>query len=140
MHRIKFIIIDKKKTNRFILFIIYSSLFLLVKCCHFLLLLFQTIVTLLILIIYISIECFRFHRNDMRSFIFISILLAYFARNVCYCAEDAAPKVFVPPDKYRLPRSILPEFYKLNVFTHINDDEGFKFYGDVRIKVIYLGY
>lgn len=140
MHRIKFIITDKKKTNRFILFIIYSSLFLLVKCCHFLLLLFQTIVTLLILIIYISIECFRFHRNDMRSFIFISILLAYFAQNVCYCAEDAAPKVFVPPEKYRLPRSILPEFYKLNVFTHINDDEGFKFYGDVRIKVIYLGY
>lgn len=76
----------------------------------------------------------------MRSLIFISILLAYFAQNVCFCAEDAAPKVFVPPEKYRLPRSILPEFYKLNVFTHINDDEGFKFYGDVRIKVIYLGY
>lgn len=45
------------------------------------------------------------------------------------------PKIFISPEKYRLPRTVLPEFYKLNIFTHINDEEGFKFYGDVRIKV-----
>jgi len=71
----------------------------------------------------------------MKACFFVSILLVYFVRNGCFCAEDAAPKVFISPEKYRLPRSIFPEFYKLNIFTHINDDEGFKFYGDVRIKV-----
>lgn len=83
----------------------------------------------------------RFHQSssDMRASITIAILLVYFAQNVCFCAEDAAPKVFVPPEKYRLPRTIFPELYKLNILTHINDDEGFKFYGDVRIKVNLFG-
>lgn len=78
----------------------------------------------------------RFHHGDMNRCIIYSILLAYLASN-CFCADDAPPKVFVPPEKYRLPRSVFPELYTLNVFTHINDDEGFKFYGDVRIKVIF---
>lgn len=55
-------------------------------------------------------------------------------------ATTTMPKVYISPEKYRLPRTIFPEFYKLTIFTHINDAEGFKFYGDVRIKVILFGY
>lgn len=72
----------------------------------------------------------------MNTWIVWTVFLAYVARNGCLC-DDATSKVFVPPEKYRLPRTVLPEFYKLNIFTHINDEEGFKFYGDVRIKVIF---
>lgn len=72
----------------------------------------------------------------MNTCVIVTILLVYFARNVCFCDEEAAPKVFVSPATYRLPRTIFPELYTLNIFTHINDEEGFKFYGDVRIKVI----
>lgn len=84
-----------------------------------------------------------------------TVFLVYVAQNVCFCDDPtdpitagvvasaestksttaSPPKVLVSPEKYRLPRTVLPEFYKLNIFTHINDDEGFKFYGDVRIKV-----
>lgn len=78
----------------------------------------------------------RFHPEDMNTCAIITVLLVYFAWNVCFCDENAAPKVFLSPEKYRLPRSVFPEIYKLTVFTHINDEEGFKFYGDVRIKVI----
>lgn len=79
----------------------------------------------------------RFDCSDMNRCIILSILLAYFARNICFGEESAPPKVFVPPEKYRLPRTVFPELYTLNVFTHINDEHGFKFYGDVRIKVIF---
>lgn len=38
-------------------------------------------------------------------------------------------------NNYRLPRSITPENYKLEIFTHLNDTEGFIFRGIVTIKV-----
>lgn len=105
----------------------------------------------------------RFHRNEMNLCVVWTIFLVFFTQNVCFCddrtdpvtagvvastsataAAAAAtestksatpPKVYISPEKYRLPRTVLPELYKLNIFTHINDEEGFKFYGDVRIKV-----
>lgn len=97
----------------------------------------------------------RFHQIEMSSPVVWTVFLVYIAQNVCFCDDPTGPvtagvvasaestksstapppKVFVSPEKYRLPRTVLPEFYKLNIFTHINDDEGFKFYGDVRIKV-----
>lgn len=77
---------------------------------------------------------------NMKIRISFLILLAYFAQNGCFCDEDVTPKPIIPPEKYRLPRSVFPELYTLNVFTHINDDEGYKFNGDVRIQVIYLGF
>lgn len=69
----------------------------------------------------------------MKAFISFLILLAYFAPNGYYCEVQATT---YSPEKYRLPRSIFPELYELNVFTHLNDEEGFKFYGEVRILVI----
>lgn len=69
---------------------------------------------------------------DARSI--ISIFLVNFLLNCCSC-EETAPKVNIPAELFRLPRSVFPEYYKLNVFTHINDEEGFKFFGDVLIKV-----
>lgn len=97
----------------------------------------------------------RFHQIEMHSRVVWTVFLVYITQNVCFCDDptgpvtagvvassestkpstESPPKVFVPPENYRLPRTVLPEFYKLNIFTHINDDEGFKFYGDVRIKV-----
>lgn len=57
----------------------------------------------------------------------------------CYQCDDAAVvKAPKSTDNYRLPRTLFPEYYKLNVFTHLNDDQGFKYYGDVRITVIKL--
>lgn len=38
-------------------------------------------------------------------------------------------------DNYRLPTSIKPENYKLEIFTHLNDSEGFVFRGIVAITV-----
>lgn len=38
-------------------------------------------------------------------------------------------------DNYRLPQSITPENYKLEIFTHLNDSEGFTFKGIVEITV-----
>lgn len=64
----------------------------------------------------------------------VSIVVIHFLLNYC-TSEDAAPKVNVAAELFRLPRTVLPEYYKLNVFTHINDEEGFKFFGDVLIKV-----
>lgn len=102
----------------------------------------------------------RFHRKEMNFCVVWTIFLVYFTQNVCFCDDrtgpvtagviasasaasnestksttPSPPKVFISPEKYRLPRTVLPELYKLNIFTHINDEEGFKFYGDVRIKV-----
>lgn len=70
---------------------------------------------------------------NTRGFIIIfSILWGY-----CLCNHNGTTRaVTKPTPNYRLPRTIFPEHYKLNVLTHINDDEGFKYYGDVRIKVI----
>lgn len=74
----------------------------------------------------------------MNRCVIFTILLAYIAQSSCFYADGpATPKVYISPEKYRLPRTIFPELYTLNVFTHINDDQGFKFYGDVRIKVIF---
>jgi hypothetical protein len=38
-------------------------------------------------------------------------------------------------DNYRLPLTITPENYKLDIFTHLNDSEGFAFKGIVSITV-----
>lgn len=38
-------------------------------------------------------------------------------------------------DEYRLPTAFTPEYYKLEVITHLGDTEGFRFNGNVRIKV-----
>lgn len=37
---------------------------------------------------------------------------------------------------YRLPTAVHPEHYKLEILTHLGDDNGFKFYGRVWIKII----
>lgn len=42
----------------------------------------------------------------------------------------------IADNNYRLPSSITPENYKLEIFTHLNDTEGFIFRGVVTIKVI----
>lgn len=72
---------------------------------------------------------------NTRGFIIIfSILWGY-----CLCNHNGTTGTTRAVTKaiphYRLPRTIFPEHYKLHVLTHINDDEGFKYYGDVRIKV-----
>lgn len=37
---------------------------------------------------------------------------------------------------YRLPKSVHPEHYRVEILTHLNDeDQGFKYYGKVWIKV-----
>lgn len=37
---------------------------------------------------------------------------------------------------YRLPTSVHPEHYRVEILTHLNDDDqGFKYYGKVWIKV-----
>lgn len=38
-------------------------------------------------------------------------------------------------NNYRLPTSITPENYNLEIFTHLNDSEGFLFRGIVAITV-----
>lgn len=54
--------------------------------------------------------------------------------SACSAAAADVAKKEISNEKYRLPKSIRPDYYKLNVLTHINDDEGFKFIGDVSIK------
>uniref|UniRef100_A0A182K329 Aminopeptidase n=1 Tax=Anopheles christyi TaxID=43041 RepID=A0A182K329_9DIPT len=39
-------------------------------------------------------------------------------------------------DSYRLPKSIIPEHYDLRVYTHLGDERGFLFYGQVAIRLI----
>lgn len=60
--------------------------------------------------------------------------------NYCKCDEPIAvnAKINVTKANYRLPRSLSPETYKLQIFTHLNDAEIFKFYGDVQITVSFL--
>lgn len=53
-------------------------------------------------------------------------------------ASTTAPVEDVTYDSYRLPTSITPENYKLNVVTHLNDTEGFIFRGSVWITVSLL--
>lgn len=43
-------------------------------------------------------------------------------------------------DNYRLPTSIKPENYKLEIFTHLNDSEGFLFRGVAAITVSEIHY
>lgn len=71
---------------------------------------------------------------NIRSIITISLI--HFLWGYCLCSENVT-KVVKPAINYRLPRDIFPEYYKLNILTHLNDEEGFKYYGDVRIKVIF---
>lgn len=61
-----------------------------------------------------------------------------------YAAVDAsdsdvlAAKTDVPSEVYRLPQTIFPEYYKLNLLTHIDDEEGFRFLGNVSILVSFI--
>lgn len=71
----------------------------------------------------------------MDKFILIVTLIFILVSQFCVCDEPTEKSTNITGDKYRLPRSLFPELYKLTVFTHINDDEGFKFYGDVCITV-----
>nr|XP_040229612.2 aminopeptidase N-like isoform X1 [Anopheles coluzzii] len=42
----------------------------------------------------------------------------------------------VPYSGYRLPKSITPEHYNLRVYTHLGDERGFIFYGQVAMRLI----
>lgn len=46
-----------------------------------------------------------------------------------YAEDDVVQSV-----EYRLPQTVLPEYYKLNLFTH-GIDGGFKFSGNISILV-----
>lgn len=50
-------------------------------------------------------------------------------------SEATIAKTDVPSEVYRLPQTVFPEYYKLNVLTHIDDEEGFRFFGNVSILV-----
>lgn len=66
---------------------------------------------------------------DRRNIIGVALMLIFL---FFVCSVKTLDESF---DKYRLPDSVRPEHYKLTIFTHINDDEGFKYYGDVRITI-----
>lgn len=38
-------------------------------------------------------------------------------------------------ESYRLPKTFHPENYRLEIITHLNDEDNFKFYGKVYIRV-----
>lgn len=78
------------------------------------------------------------HWNKMDYQKLLIVLVLYLLHLCAGVAVEEEAKNALPSEVYRLPRSIFPEYYKLNVFTHINDDEGFKFIGDVSIKVIVI--
>uniref|UniRef100_A0A182PL06 Aminopeptidase n=1 Tax=Anopheles epiroticus TaxID=199890 RepID=A0A182PL06_9DIPT len=42
----------------------------------------------------------------------------------------------IPSNNYRLPQSITPKHYNLQIYTHLGDDRGFIFYGHVTIRFI----
>lgn len=50
----------------------------------------------------------------------------------------AVAKTDVPSEVYRLPQTMFPEYYKLNLLTHIDDEEGFRFLGKVSILVSFM--
>lgn len=54
---------------------------------------------------------------------------------ICWIAICLLHPIFASSENYRLPTSLKPEHYKLEVLTHLGDDEGFKFTGKVWIKV-----
>lgn len=66
----------------------------------------------------------------------VTLIFILMMTQFCVCDECIEKSTNITGgDKYRLPRNLFPELYKLTVFTHINDDEGFKYYGNVRITV-----
>lgn len=66
------------------------------------------------------------------AFIINNSVRAYPKNNGDESQEVGKPAVY---DNYRLPTSINPENYKLEIFTHLNDSEGFIFRGIVEITV-----
>lgn len=66
---------------------------------------------------------------DRRNIIGLALMLNLF------CLVCSVKSLDESSNKYRLPDTVRPEYYKLTIFTHLNDDEGFKYYGDVRITV-----
>lgn len=73
----------------------------------------------------------------MGPFNILTALIVFLSLNFCQCDDQTAVKATtnVTSVNYRLPRSLSPETYKLQIFTHLNDEDGFKYYGDVRITV-----
>lgn len=69
----------------------------------------------------------------------IALVCVFLLLNFASSEGEDAP--LTPPeetssyDSYRLPTSITPENYKLEVITHMNDTEGFVFRGSVWITV-----
>jgi len=66
------------------------------------------------------------------AFIINNSVRAYPKDNDDESQEVGKPAVY---DNYRLPTSITPENYKVEIFTHLNDSEGFTFRGIVEITV-----
>ena len=62
-------------------------------------------------------------------------IFALFLSHGAYADLEEAPGDDKMYDSYRLPTSITPENYKLEVITHLNDTEGFIFRGVVWITV-----
>lgn len=64
----------------------------------------------------------------------ICLLLATIATAI-FPIDPKADKELLAGDEYRLPTALTPDYYKLEVITHLGDTEGFRFNGNVRIKV-----
>lgn len=62
------------------------------------------------------------------SVLWMAILIAS-SLNAVFCGDY---------DDYRLPTTIVPEKYTLQIFTDLNDS--FVFYGNVQIKVAFLSH
>lgn len=69
------------------------------------------------------------------SLVLVTCLLATIATALYPVDTTAANKELLSGDDYRLPTAFTPEYYKLEVITHLGDTEGFRFNGNVRIKV-----
>lgn len=65
----------------------------------------------------------------------VTLLICLLCRHVLSEEVVAASSESVAYDSYRLPTTVTPENYKLEVITHLNDTEGFLFRGAVWITV-----
>uniref|UniRef100_A0A182VV47 Aminopeptidase n=1 Tax=Anopheles minimus TaxID=112268 RepID=A0A182VV47_9DIPT len=65
-------------------------------------------------------------RNAMLLVVFITVIVASLGDSINASSS------------YRLPKSISPEHYNLRVYTHLGDERGFIFHGDVAIRFMCL--
>ena len=76
----------------------------------------------------------KFQESAKMFKITLTVLVFFLAQYVL--TEEVTPSVDnAVYDSYRLPTSVRPENYKLEVITHLNDTEGFLFRGAVWITV-----